>query len=112
MSNRNGKVPGTYVSQGELNELGKLLTTMREYIVSHEARIELIEGWINEYMEAHAPSPDETLQAAADRAEEVTAENEGEAGTEATLAGEAEEAEAFENEGGLIRELADDSEEG
>lgn len=93
MANRNGKVPGTYVSQGELNELGKLLTTMREYLVSHEARLELIEGWINEYMEMHAPQIDESLQVETDGVEETSSE------------------EAFENEGGLV-EPANDPEEG
>ena len=89
----NGKVPGTYVSQDELNDLGKLLHTLRDYIVSHEARIELIEGWINEYMEAHAPVSPDAPEAEADGIESPALE-------------------AFLAEGGVASELADDPEEG
>jgi len=51
MANSN-KVPGTYISDKETRELVQLLTTFREYIVSHEARIEAIEEFINESIKA------------------------------------------------------------
>jgi hypothetical protein len=92
MAKQNGRIPGTFVSQDELNDLGKLLTTLRDYVVSHEARLELIEGWITEY---HA------MQTSQTPVEEAKAD-----GTEEA------EIEALENEGGLIVESTDDSEEG
>ena len=49
MANKNGKIPGIYVSEKELSDLGAMLTSFRDYILSHEARIELIEGCIKEY---------------------------------------------------------------
>jgi hypothetical protein len=79
------------VSQGELNDLGKMLTTLRDYIVSHEARIELIEGWILEYHKNYTETPEP--EAEADGTSEA-------------------EIEALENEGGLVIESTDDPEEG
>jgi hypothetical protein len=70
VAKQNGSVPGTFVSQGELNDLGKMLTTLRDYIVSHEARIELIEGWILEYHKNYTEAPVEEVEA--NGAEEVT----------------------------------------
>ena len=96
----NGKVPGTFVSQDELNDLGKLLHTLRDYIVSHEARIELIEGWINEYMEAHAP------------VSEAPEEAETSGITLAQAPASEEEIAAFLGEGGVASEPTDDPEEG
>lgn len=54
----NGKVPGTYVSQQELSDLGELLQTFRTYIVSHEARLEALEEFANEVWQALNPEPD------------------------------------------------------
>lgn len=58
-ANKNGKVPGTFVSDKEMNELGQLLASFRDYILSHEARLELIEAWINEYMQQTGTLPQE-----------------------------------------------------
>jgi hypothetical protein len=91
VAKQNGSVPGTFVSQGELNDLGKMLTTLRDYIVSHEARIELIEGWILEYHKNYTEAPVEEVEAN---------------GTSET------EVETFENEGGLVIEPSNDPEEG
>lgn len=66
MAKQNGKVPGIYVSESELNDLGELLTTLRDYIISHEARLEAIEEYINELIKSQLPevpedeSPDDS----------------------------------------------------
>lgn len=60
MSKNNGKVPGTYVSEKELNELGALLASFRDYIVSHEARLELIEAWIGEFHKHNSDTPEDS----------------------------------------------------
>ncbi len=48
MAKQNGKVPGgtsgTFVSDKDLNDLNELLSTYRDYILSHEARLEIIEA--------------------------------------------------------------------
>src|SRR5256885_1071905 len=74
VAKQNGRVPGTFVSQDELNDLGKLLTTLRDYVVSHEARIELIEGWINEYHASHTAFPETSEEGVIDAAVEEAAE--------------------------------------
>ena len=58
MAQQNGKVPGTFVSNQELKDLGELLTTMRTYIVSHEARLEALEEFANEVWKALYPQPE------------------------------------------------------
>lgn len=63
MSKNNGKVPGTYVSEKELNELGQLLASFREYILSHEARLELIENWIGEYHAHYGQATEPEMEA-------------------------------------------------
>lgn len=52
------KVPGTYVSDSEAKQLALLLQTFREYIVSHEARLEAMEEWANEVWKMLNPQPE------------------------------------------------------
>lgn len=88
------RVPGTYVSDKDTRELVQLLTTFREYIVSHEARLEAIEEFLNEQIKA-----------------QIALAQEIEEGTEEAETTDESEIAAAENEG-LAVESTDDSSEG
>lgn len=61
MAKQNGRVPGTYVSEKDLHDLSELLGTFKDYILSHEARLELLEAWVANFMEANTiPAESET----------------------------------------------------
>lgn len=52
MASKNGKIPGTFVSDKELNDLSDLLKVYKDHLVSHETRIGILEAWVVNFMEA------------------------------------------------------------
>lgn len=73
MASKHNPVPGTYVSDKDTRELVQLLTTFREYIVSHEARLEAIEEFLNEQIKAQIALAQE-IEGGAEEAEGEDAE--------------------------------------
>lgn len=88
-------VPGTYVRDEEAKQLGLLLQTFREYIVSHEARLDAIEEYLHEQIAAQVALAQEIAE-----------------GTPETPTEEATEAEVIEFPVRDSDESSDDSEEG